>query len=199
MKNGCIKKAVIEYGVSGIKPDQSFIPLLYFSQGPYNKGKAVSSSFSHCSPSKLQPSLSARTVKSSICVFHFTAEVLHCHFSSLDESSLVPLISVWNIAWKSVSQACGFDHIVSLYIFLLVPSFLLHLVLELLVRYPRIICHLSFIVKMLVCCLCNAILSHFLVMLSNSYLFVLFYILSTWEELILLNQFSALHCVMVFF
>lgn len=179
MRNGCIKKAVIEYGISGIKPDQSFISLLYFSQGLHNKGEAVSWSFSQCSPSKLQPSLSARTVKSSICVFHCIAEVLHCHFSSLDESSLVPLTSIWNIAWKSISQACGFDHIISLYIFLLVPSSLFHLVLKLLVRHPSIICHLSFIIKMLVSCLSNAILSHFVVMLSNSYLFALFYILST--------------------
>lgn len=65
----------------------------------------------------MQLSLSARAVKSSIRVSHPATEVLRRRFSRLDESSLVPLISILYIAWTSISQACGFDHIVPLYIF----------------------------------------------------------------------------------
>lgn len=196
MKNGRIKKSRHQIQYQWNKSWQSFLPLLYFSQGPHKKGKPVSW-FSQCSMSKMQPSLSARAVKSSIRVSHLTTEVLRCHFSSLDESSLVPLISILSLAWKNISQACGFDHIISLYIFLLVPSPLYqyrHSWQDILALFI-----ISFIIKMLVSCLHNAILSQLVIMLSNSYLFALFYILATWEELILLNQFSVLHCVMEVF
>lgn len=59
---------------------------------------AVCILFSWCCMSKVQPSLSAHAVKSSIRMSHLTPKVPRHHFSSLDESSLVPFKSILNIA-----------------------------------------------------------------------------------------------------
>lgn len=143
-----------------MKTDQSFLTLLCFSQAE----EAHNSLRIGCL--KMQPSLSACAVKSPICVSHSAAQVLCHHFSSLDESSLVLLTSVLNIAWKSISQACAFDHIIPLHIFLLVFPSLLSSVLKLLVRHLNIIYHLSCSTKTLVSCPHNANLRHLVITLG---------------------------------
>lgn len=127
--------------------NKNWLVLFNFFQGPHKQGKPISWRFSQCSLSEMQASLSAHAVKSAIRVSHPTTEVLCCHFSSLDESSLVPLTSVLNIAWKSISQSLWlWLYHLSLHL-LLVLSSLLYPILKLLVRYPNITCHLPFITK----------------------------------------------------
>lgn len=135
------------YHSSGIKTDQSFLPLFYFFQGPPKQGMPISRGFSQCSISEMQAFLSAHTMKSAIHVSCSTTEILCCHSPCLDESSLVPLTSILDTVWKSISQSLWlWSYHLSLHLVLLSCS-LFYPILKLLVRYPNVICHLPFITK----------------------------------------------------
>lgn len=149
--------------------------------------------------SEMQASVSAHAIKSAIRVSYPTTEVLCCHFPGLDESSLVPLTSILNITWKSISQSLWlWSYHLALHL-LLVPSSLLYPVLKLLVRYLTLSVLFHLLPKFLVSCLHNANLSHLFVTLSNSNLYPLLYILcftsfQPGKSLCCLNKFSVLHC-----